>query len=191
MRIDARQYSMQLEDSNISVIYSGPIWADGIDGIAEMLLRRLEYDEMPLSASQAIFSVFVEQMNNMMMYSAEKEKLVDSKGKQLEISKGIFILGITDTTYYIKTGNVVTPDRVKILKERIDFLNSLDRHDLRLYFKERIREESGDIGSKGAGIGLIEVARRSTAPIEYEFEPYKDGLQYFTMNITIEQGEQK
>jgi hypothetical protein len=45
-----------LSENNIHVIYSGPIWSSGIDGIAEMLIKRLEFDDMPFSASQSVFS---------------------------------------------------------------------------------------------------------------------------------------
>jgi hypothetical protein len=42
--------------------------------------------------------------------------------------------------------------------------------------------------SKGAGIGLIEIARRAYGPIEYDFKPYGEGRQYFTMYATVRQG---
>ena len=187
MKFNARKYKKELEDKDISVIYIGPIWADGIDGIAEMLLRRMEFEEMPMNASQAVFSIFVEQMNNMMMHSAEKEKQIDSKGEQIEISKGIFILGVQNSEYFIQTGNAVTANSAAILTERINFLNTLSKTELRQYYKQCLKTGNTNRNSKGAGLGLIEVARRSGFPIEYEIEPFDDKLQYFTMYITVQQ----
>jgi hypothetical protein len=180
-----------LNDNNIHVIYSGPIWASGVDGMAEMLTKRLEFDDLPLSASQSVFSIFVEQVNNMMMYSAEKEIKNDAEGHSLEISKGTIVLGTRENIYFVQSGNVVSNYSAKILRERIDHLNTLDKKKLRQYHKERIKEEDDNPESKGAGIGLIEIARRSSFPIEYEFEPYNDDLQYFSMYITIQQGGQE
>jgi len=177
-----------LDENHIEVIYCGPIWASGIDGMAEMLLKRLAYDDPPLSASQAVFSVFVEQMNNMLMYSAEKERHTYHDGTVAEVSRGIYILGIKDSTYFIQTGNAVTSCSASILKERLDYLNSLDKKELRQYYKERMKAENDNPESRGAGIGLIEIARRATEPIGYSFEPLDGGLQYFTMFITIGQG---
>ena len=188
MEFDARKYKKELEDKNISVIYIGPIWANGIDGIAEMLLRRLEYEEIPMSASQAVFSIFVEQMNNMMMYSAEKEKLIDSQGNPIEISKGIFMLGVQDSKYFIQTGNAVTSNSAAILKERIDYLNTLNKSELRQYHRECLKAENTNPESHGAGLGLTEIARRANLPIEYRIEPFDDKSKYFTMYITIQQG---
>ena len=188
MKFNIHEYSKMLEDNNIQVIYSGPIWTNGIDGLAEMMIKRLEFDDLPLTSSQAVFSIFIEQINNMMMYSAEKDIKNDEEGKPIEISKGVFILGIQGTTYFIQSGNLVTKYSAGILKERIDHLNTLDKKELRKYHRERLKAENDNPESQGAGIGLIEIARRSSSAIEYEFLPYDDERQYFTMYITVNQG---
>jgi coenzyme F420-reducing hydrogenase delta subunit len=168
------------------VIYSGPIWANGIDGMAELLTKRLEFDEMPLSASQSVFSIFVEQMNNVMMYSAEKERHM-AGGRAREVSKGVFIMGVQGDRYFVQSGNMVTDRNAEILKTRIDHLNTLDKKQLRRYYRQQMyADENSESG--GAGIGLIEIARRAAGPIEYEFDPCGDGLQYFTMFATVQQG---
>jgi len=195
MRLNILEYSKMLTDNNISIIYSGPLWAEGIDGMAEFLQRRLDMDDLPLNASQSVFSVFVEQMNNMLMYSAEKEQqehpeigiretsIKETSGK--ETSRGVFVLGIHDKSYYIQTGNVIKDSSVEILKSRIDLLNTLDKKELRNLYKEQLKSENDNPESKGAGIGLTEIARRASSKIEYEFVPYGDGLSYFTMYVTI------
>ena len=177
-----------LEDNNIRVIYSGPIWANSIDGMAEILLKRLEFDDMTMSASQSVFSIFIEQINNMMMYSAEKEQKNNSEGELQEISSGIFILGVQDNVYFVQSGNMVTDRNAETLKSRIDYLNTLDKKELRQYYKQQMNAENDNPESKGAGIGLIEIARRASGPIEYEFEPDGEGLQFFTMYAKVRQG---
>jgi len=189
MKFNMLEYKKMLSDSDISVIYSGPIWASGIDGLADMMLKRLEFDEVSTSASQSVFSVFIEQINNMMMYSAEKDSKSDTEGNAVEVSKGIFILGVQKDSYFIQTGNLVSNYSAEILKERIDYLNTLDKQELRQYQRERMKADNDNLESKGAGLGLIVVARRATSPIEYEFEPYDDQRQYFTMYISIGQGD--
>jgi hypothetical protein len=177
-----------LKENNIRVIYSGPLWASSIDGMAEILTKRLEFDEIPLSASQSVFSIFVELINNMMLYSAEREQKNSPEGELQEISEGIFILGDQDDTYYMQSGNVVTDGSAEILKSRIDYLNTLDKKELRQYYKQQMNAENDNPQSKGAGIGLIEIVRRASAPIEYEFEPCGKGRQYFTMYATVHLG---
>jgi len=188
MKFDVRQYGKMLDDDNIRVIYNGPIWEHGIDSLAELLSKRLEHDDVPFAASQAVFSVFVEQVNNMKMYSAEKMLKKSPEGNTLEVSKGIFILGIQETTIFIRCGNLVTSNSAELLKTRIDHLNTLDKKGLRQYYKERMNAVNDNPESKGAGLGLIEIARRASSPIEYEFEPYDANRKYFSMYVIIQLG---
>jgi len=185
MRLNILEYGKLLAEHNISMIYSGPLWAEGIDGMAEFLQKRLDMDDMPLSASQAVFSVFVEQMNNMLMYSADKEKREHAETKPAETSNGIFVMGSHDKSYYVQTGNVIRNSSVGLLKERIDYLNTLDKKELRQLYKEQMKAENVNPESRGAGLGLTEIARRATSKIEYEFIPYGEGLSYFTMYVTV------
>ncbi|MCL2443603.1 MAG: SiaB family protein kinase [Treponema sp.] len=185
MKMDIEQYNEMLNKNNVRVIYSGPIWSDGIDSIAEVMKKRLDFDDVPYTASKSVFSIFVEQINNMMMYSAEKEKKINAESHEMEIAKGVFVLGLQGDTYFIQTGNLVTNSNAEILKKRIDHLNSLDKKQLRQYHKERLNTENDNPESHGAGIGLIEVARRSTSPIEYSLYPRGDKMQYFTVYLTV------
>lgn len=183
--MDMLKYYNMIKQENINIIYSGPIWSNGIEGIAATLKRRLEFDDLPLSASQAIFSVFIEQMTNMLMYSAEKEIFSNAKNEELEISKGVFMLGEQNKTYFIQSGNMVQKENAELLKNKIDYLNTLDKAALRKYYKEQLKNENANPESRGAGLGLIEIARRATSKIEYTFTPLENDMLFFTIFVTI------
>lgn len=185
MMFDMREYYNMLKESNVSIIYSGPIWADGVEGIGVTLRKRLELDELPLSASQSVFSVFVEQMNNMLQYSNAKEAFEFAAGKQLEVSCGVFLLGIRDKNYFLQSGNMMKTEHVNLIKDKIDYLNTLDKVQIRKYYKEQMKQENTNPNSKGAGLGLIEIARRATSKIEYSFTPIEDGQTFFAMYVQI------
>jgi len=176
-----------LDDNKIQVIFSGPVWADGVDSLAEIMQKCLEFDLFSFNTSQSVFSIFVEQINNILLYSAEKYKKSDEEGKLHELSKGIFILGAEDSTYFMQCGNIVTSKAAEILKSRIDHINSLEKNELRQFYKECLKAENNNSESKGAGLGLIEIARRSSTPIEYELEPHDSKSLYFTMCVTVQQ----
>lgn len=186
---DMLEYYHMLKRNNVSIIYSGPIWADGVEEIGSTLRKRLELDDLPFSAAQSIFSVFVEQMNNMLYYSAEKEHFSYHEGKQTELSAGVFLLGIKDKTYFLQSGNMMKEININLIKERIDYLNTLDKKQLRQYYREQLKQENKNPDSKGAGLGLIEIARRASSKIEYCFTPVEKGLVFFTMYVRI--GEQE
>jgi len=174
-----------LSDKDIMLIYSGPLWSEGIGGIAGTLKKRLEYDEMPMEMSQEVFSVFVEQMNNMLMYSAEKKLSELADESHILSPKGTFILGKKDKTYFIQTGNVMKNSNIELVKNKIDYLNTLDKKELRKYYKEQMRLENTNPESKGSGLGFIEIARRISSKIDYSFTPYAEGFTFFTLYVTI------
>jgi hypothetical protein len=190
MVLNMREYAGMIKNLHISIIYSGPMWDDEIKGIAEILKTRLHNDDLPGSAAKNVFSVFVEQTTNMLMYSAEKKKFVQPDKEAIEIPTGTLVLGEKDKTYFIQTGNAIKSGSAELIKNRIDHLNSLDKKGLRQYQKERLKAENDTPESKGAGLGLIEIARRATAPIAYTFEPMDDNLTYFTMYVEIGQEKQ-
>jgi len=140
-----------------------------------------------VTASKSIFSVFVEQVTNMMMYSAEKEKFEQPGSKPVDVSIGMLVLGHKENTFFVQTRNVIKNENINIIKGRIDHLNTLDKKGLRQYHRERMRDENDNPESKGAGLGLIEIARRATAPIEYTFQTINEKLSYFTMYAEISQ----
>ena len=174
---DMLEYHKMLSAGNITLVYSGPLWSEGIGGIAGALKKRLEFDDLPLETSQKVFSVFVEQMNNMLMYSASS--------MEGEPAKGTFVLGKKGKTYYIQTGNVMKNKSVELVKSKLDHLNALDRSELRKYYKEQTRLENDNPESKGAGLGFIEIVRRISSKIGYSFTPYDEGRTFFSMYVTI------
>lgn len=173
---------------NINIIYSGPIWGDVVEGIGTTIRKRLELDELPLTAAKSVFAVFVEQMNNILMYSAEKHT---DNNKEFAVSSGVFVLSTQDKVYYLRTGNVMHNDNVQLLKSLIDHLNSLDKEGLKKHYKEQIRNENNNPNSLGAGIGLTEIAKRASSKITYSFKPYGENLSFFSMFVTIGDEDEK
>ena len=127
----------------------------------------------------------------MLMYSAEKEQYPTPPDNELvDVPMGMVIMGNkTDKrdTFFVQTKNAVRNENISFLTEKIDHLNSLDKNELRQYYKERMRADNDNPESQGAGLGLIEIARRATAPIEYSFAPTPDGFSFFTMYVEITQ----
>lgn len=182
---DMLAYYNMLRSNNVNIIYSGPIWADGVEGIGGTLRKRLELDALPLSASQSVFSVFVEQMNNMLMYSTDKQRFRSDNQNGLTVSSGVFILGVQGKKYFLQSGNLMKNESVDLIRERIDYLNTLDKVQMRKYYKEQMKAENKNPESRGAGLGLIEIARRASSKISYEFTPMEDGQAFFAMYVEI------
>lgn len=87
--------------------------------------------------------------------------------------------------YIIDTTNLVTPDQVAALKTDIDRLNSMAFHQLTDHYINTLNTDRPTC-SPGAGLGLIEMARRSKQKLHYQFQQLDLGLQLFSFQVTIE-----
>lgn len=185
MTFNMQECDELIKRHDIDIIYSGPMWQDGIKGIAEMVRNHLSHDKLPENSAKKVFSVFIEQLTNVLMYSAEKENYAMPGEEAVEVSTGMLVLGQKGSKYFIQTGNVIRRERMTFIKDSIDHINSLDKQGLREFYRERLSAVNDNAESKGAGLGLIEVARRATAPIGYSFKPMDENSVYFTLYVEV------
>jgi hypothetical protein len=78
--------------------------------------------------------------------------------------------------------------KIDLLKEKIDNINRLNQEELKLlYMKVLGKDEFTSKG--GAGLGLIEMARKSGRKLEAEFEIINGMLAYFFIQMIIDTRE--
>ena len=84
----------------------------------------------------------------------------------------------------VLAGNFVTADEAEMLSERVDFLQQKSPEELRSLYREKLRQPPDDT-SKGASLGLIEIARRSSLPLTCDAFEAEDGLYFFMIKATV------
>ena len=70
------------------------------------------------------------------------------------------------------------------LRERLDHIVGLSADELKKVYRDKLRQPP-DEGSLGGSIGLIEIARRSSAPVEYGFQEIGDDRSLFCLKAFI------
>ena len=74
--------------------------------------------------------------------------------------------------------------KVADISGKIDYINSLDRDQLKAYYKEVLN--NGVLSKKGGGgLGLIDIARRSGSKLEYNIREINEGFSFFTLTVKI------
>jgi len=126
-----------------------------------------------------IFGIFIELAQNIMYYSDEREITETS-----DTGIGIVIFTETDEFYTVTSGNLVYTYKIEQLQEKIEFLKSLSNEDLKELYNDKIRSER-KIGSKGAGLGFIEISRKSENNIDYVFRPFDETYSFFNYVVKI------
>ena len=86
---------------------------------------------------------------------------------------------------HIFSSNLVDPEVKDYLEGRLRNINAFDDEELKDAYLEIL--EKGELSAKGgAGLGLIEMARRSRNPIQYEFKEREQGSFAFNMQVDFQ-----
>lgn len=172
----------ELKMKRILFCYSGPVAQASIEGVGSTLRRNLEFEETGKMTQMAVFSTFIEQIQNVLNYSAEK--LGPETDSELRV--GVTVVGHDEfENYCVYCGNRVYNSDIPHIRRSIDSLSGLTKEELKSLYKERRREGPPAEGGKGAGLGMIEMARRALKPLEYSFEPIDGTMSFFSILVVI------
>lgn len=173
-------YSLKsnLELEGIKICYVGPISQGIIEEIGESVKSSIEPGG-DSTLGEKVFSVFVEQVQNIMKYSTEMDK-----SENMEIRSGISIIGEQNGKVYCVTGNRVSNENAGKISAKLEKLRNMDKTELKSFYKEQMRKEP-DPGSKGAGLGFIDMARKSGEPLEYHIQKLDENDSFFALKIIL------
>jgi len=177
-----REFKQDLDQRGIIFSFSGYLSEGILYSLGEALRQKMTLEETDVGTIKKVFSVFVEQSQNIIRYSAER--LASEAGQPVELSSGMVTIGSENNRFFIVCGNVVLARDEPRLRERLERLRGMDKDQIKQYYKEKLREMP-DEQSRGATIGLIEIARRATDPIEFDFDPIDSSTYFFCMKVSI------
>lgn len=170
-----------LKEKGILISFSGRFSQGIIEELGDAIKKHMETEELPRNDIYNVFAIFVEQTHNIKNYTALKQNTAyyDSI-----VNSGIVTIGKKDEGYFISSGNLIENEDVKALAERINNISSLDKLELKSLYKKQIKKES-EPGSMGAGVGLIDIARKASRPISYSINNVDDVLSFFTITVIV------
>lgn len=152
----------KMDEKGIVFYYAGYISQGIIEEIGEVVRSKLGI-QSNTSTSEKVFGIFVEQLNNIMNHSADKKKMESGN-----LSSGIIIVGSHEEKFFVIGGNKITEKQKIFLDQKLTLMKSADAKELKKQYKEQLHKDFEN-NDKGAGLGLLDMTRKSSAPIEYSF----------------------
>lgn len=177
-----REFKRMLDERGILFSFSGYLSEGILYSLGDTLRQKMTLDETDLTTIKKVFSVFIEQAQNIIRYSAEK--VLGNVGKSVELSSGMVNIGTDGGRFFIVCANTILEEDVPRLRERLQLLQKMDKDEIKAYYKEQLRE-APDEKSRGATIGLIEIARRASEPIEFDFDRIDADKHFFCLKVCI------
>jgi len=169
-------YNLTKKDE-LEYIFRGDFTPEIVKIILDLARTTLENLSDVIKIKEKVYYIVGESLQNIARHNAEAYE--DSPD-----NFSLFAIQRKKSKFYITTGNVVKNDAVESLKNRIEKINSLEKNDIRSY--SRTIRATTDFSQKGgAGIGLIEIAKRSGNKLEYDFKKIDNQYAYFYLNTEI------
>lgn len=180
--VDLLRIKSMLEDNGIFFSFNGYISQNVLGGMGDAIETKLLELNVKNSIASRVFAVFTEQMQNVMNYS--KNRSANSRDEHESL--GISVVGFSEEKqkHFIGSGNFIEREDMKVLVEKLDKINSMDREGLKIYYKE-IRRSGEGVHKRGAGLGFLEMARKATEPLKYKFLETESGELFFQLFVYI------
>ncbi|WP_020526323.1 SiaB family protein kinase [Flexithrix dorotheae] len=170
--------SVEVQTNNSKVVFhSGVIDELVISHLGDQIRER--FADAP-KTNRKLFSIFMELTQNIFFYSAEK--ITDSDSE-----KRIGSVSITEEEeqYTIQCSNLVEQQYAGELEESCATIKGMDKEALRKYKREQRGKPQGE-RSKGAGIGLIQVAILSENNLQASIVPENEDFSRYSLDIKVE-----
>ncbi len=172
----SRLYSLMNED-NLGYIYRGNFTDEITENILKLTESNLQHEESRNKIKKRIYSIMVEGLQNITRHQHADEVDIE----KVEETYGIFVIQKIEELYFITTGNVIDNEHIPHLKELLEKINSLSKDELKAFYKKILME--GELSDKGgAGLGLIDMARKSGNKLFYKFRKIDDKHSYFYLH---------
>jgi Family of unknown function (DUF6272) len=177
--ITTREFFQEFSDDNLALLYDGSINDDITDKIIALSEYNItHYKELKKSKKRVSF-LMAECFQNIIRHG-EKMQVDKVRGGE----PGFFLTRNFDNAFFITSGNIIKNERIVKLKGQLDKLNKLSRDEIKELFRKVL--EDGEISDKGgAGLGLIDMARRSGQKFDYIFKEYNDQLSLFYNQLIL------
>lgn len=168
----------KLEENGISLVYIGKFHHKITKMFTALTSDESEMNNETKSVQRRLHHTVVETLQNMTKHSSELFN-------ELKFGKGLFMLGKKNFAYYIYTSNKIDRTDQKKLTETIEMLNSQTKEDLKEMYKTQLK--NGELSGKGgAGLGLIDIVRKTANKLGYMFIPIDEKSSYFILRVKID-----
>lgn len=180
---DSSVYNLlqKMDAENIVLAYRGEINSTLLEAVYSMMNTHLEKERVSSDKKKKFFHLLIESLQNVFHHQVG----IPPQLKNDEVSAAGFIIKSEgENSFSIITGNYLLNSGADVLKGKLDEVNKLSPAELKNHYRESLAgNEFSEKG--GAGLGIIEMARKSGNKLDYEFTKINNEYSFFTLTITI------
>lgn len=173
------EYYEHLHSRKVILFFSGPVSQGVVEGVAELMREKLRLEQAGTGVAQRVFAILIEQMQNIARHSAER----CTPDGEVVMAHGQVAVGREDDgRFYVACGNRVRTADCGGLARRMEEIRSLSGDDLASQYR-LLRRAKRPAKSLGAGLGLIDMARKAARPLDFRITALDPDTSFFAMKV--------
>ena len=177
--IDLFSLQQTYNQQRIMLCFNGPLTKSLIEEIGNALRNYMEHEHATASSAMDVFGAYIELTQNIRHYAARK-----SWG-EAEASTTVVIARDTEGRYVVSAGNILDSADGPALEARVHKLAAMDKVQLKAEYKEQLRKPREEGACTGAGLGLIDLARKASEPLSCSLRTLNDGRAFFSIRVVM------
>jgi hypothetical protein len=172
-------FHKSMMDYNIQLVYEGEVNQSITKAFAALAEKNMDDEQEDVTTKKRVYHVMVESLQNISKHADDVETGIGYRPGQ-----GIFMVGKNDDRYMIMTGNAIATKRVEGIRTLLDRVNGLNDQEIKELYKQQMRETR--LSSKGgAGLGFIDIAKKTGNKLDYHFEKLNNITSFFILKSSI------
>jgi len=174
----------QARQHRVIFYYVGYFSQNIIAAMAEAVKLQLEVSGVDGPTRRKLFSSFIEMAQNIVHYSSDA--LTPPSETQRELRHGSVCILDHDDGHLLLCANPVESGVAEALRHKLDTLRQMTLAEIKQAYKDTLRGEAPE-GSKGAGMGLLTMARDARGPLVFDFQRVdgRDDTTVFCLKAVI------
>jgi hypothetical protein len=174
MKLDDYRVLEQAAAANgMLFFHQGEMTAQVVEVAGRQLRACLDDEGVGGPLSRRVFSTFVEMAQNVIHYGADEGGETPTRMATIALGRSMD----PDQRYWLVCSNRVQVQDIARLDEKLRAVQSMSADEIKAAYRAQLRNDAHaetDRISKGAGLGLLTIARDARAPLEYGFASEAD-----------------
>ncbi len=177
------EFYKSMKAHEITLVYEGEITHQITKAFTSLTESNMAKEDEPGTVQRKVFHVMVECLQNISKHADDF-----TSSDFLFSGRGIFLVSKGENEYSVTTGNAVENSRIEDLTRMLENINRMDKEELKVLYKKQMKE--GRLSDKGgAGLGFIDIKRKTGRDLEYHFLPISNDTSFFLLTSTIGRDE--
>jgi hypothetical protein len=167
----------EMKSEHLMLAYQGDFSQETVKCILALGERTMALHSEDSVVKRKVFNVMVESLQNIVRHN-------DASTETQRQFPAIFLIGREPKSYSIMSGNPVSKERVPELQTALEGINKLDKDGLKDLYKNIIKGTT--LSEKGgAGLGFVDMARKSGEKLSYDFPEISESYCFFCLKVNI------